>query len=145
MPSTKSRRYWLWRISGAPSGTSYRTAPGPSVFDRLPDPLRDHCRVLREVKRHGAVETLRPGDHHPYAAAEGIRGNPGFVGLGQTAAGGHHCRLDPCAPGGWDSFAVEYSQRHLKTVAGATRGRPAESIVADDASGNGPYRALRVH
>jgi hypothetical protein len=34
-----------------------------------------------------------------------------------VSAGGNHGPLDPCAPGGWDSFAVEYGQRHLKTVA----------------------------
>src|ERR1035441_2499038 len=62
----------------------------------------------------------------------GIRGDPGFVGLCQIAAGGHHRPLDSRALGGWDSFAVEYAHRHLKTVAVATLAqRPGRPIVAD--------------
>src|ERR1039458_7031557 len=109
----------------------------PLPLHRLPHPLRDHGRILGEVERHGPVEPLRPGDHHPYAAAEGICGNPGFVGLRQVAAGGHHRPIDPRAPGGWDSFAVEYGQRHSETATVATRaGDLAEIIVADDTSNN---------
>ena len=86
--------------------------------------LGDHRGVFGEVECHGAVEPQRPGDHSTHSTSKGICGNPGFVGLGQTTAGGHHGSFDPRAPGRWDSVGVENGQRHLKTVADATRGRP---------------------
>jgi hypothetical protein len=96
-------------------------SPRVLVVNCFPDPLRDHRRVLREVERHGPVETLRPRDHHPHRTSREIRGNPRFVGLGQAPAGRGHGPLDPRAPGSWDTFPVEYGQRHLKTGVVATR------------------------
>jgi hypothetical protein len=74
------------------------SAPEP-ILDRVLDPLRDHRVVLGTVESHGPVESLRPGDQHPSATSKGIRGDPGFVGLGQIPAGGGYGAIDSSARG----------------------------------------------
>src|ERR1017187_2966545 len=87
-----------------------------SVLNRLPNSLCDHRRVVCNLECHGAVEPLRPRDHHPHRTSREIRGDPGLVGLGQIAAGGFDGRIDPLPLGGWDSFGVEYGEWHLRSV-----------------------------
>src|ERR1019366_5041518 len=87
-----------------------------SVLNRFLDPLRDHRRVVSELECHGAVESLRSGDQHSYAAPKWIRGNPGFEWLAQMTTGGFDGRLDPLPLGGWDSFAGEHCQWHSRSV-----------------------------
>jgi hypothetical protein len=75
--------------------------------------------------------TPRASDHHSHAAPKRVRSNPGFVGLGQMTTGGFDGRFDPLPLGGWDSFAVEHGQWHLRSVLWLGRSHCADLIVSD--------------
>ena len=89
---------------------------GPaSVVQCFTDSARDLHRLLVSVELHDPLETLRAGDKNAHAAAEGIGGDPGFVGNRQVLAARFHCGLDPLATVGGYPFGVEDGQRHWQT------------------------------
>src|ERR1039457_2392276 len=72
--------------TGFLSHQALRDVHQTSILNRFPNSLCDYRRVVGELECHGAVEPLRSGDQHSYAAPK-IRGNPRFDWLSQLATG----------------------------------------------------------
>ena len=89
---------------------------GSSLFDRLPNPLGDDCRILVQSEQYHPLEALWASNDETHSATKWISSIQPSYGSLTCLPPALHGRFDPFSPCGGDSLAVEDQQRHLNIV-----------------------------
>lgn len=85
-------------------------------FQRLPNTICDHSRVVIDRERDRAFEAVRSGDEQPEPALERVCANPCFVTRADVFAAGDDGRLDAFSAMPRDTFNVENGDRHTASL-----------------------------
>jgi hypothetical protein len=82
------------------------------LVQRLPNPFRDHDRVVIYREYHNPLEAARARDENAESALERVARDPGFVGGADVFAAGNDGSFDTLAPMARETSDIEDRERH---------------------------------
>jgi hypothetical protein len=82
------------------------------LVQRLPDPFRDHYRIVIYREDHNPLEAVRARDEDSESPFERVGRDPGFVRRAYVFAAGNDSSFDALAPMARDTFDIEDRERH---------------------------------
>ncbi len=84
----------------------------PLLFQRRPDPLRNHGRIVVDSEFNGTLKSMRPRYQDAGRAIKWVHGYPGFMRTTYVFAARDHGRLDSLTTVTGNTFDSEDCKRH---------------------------------